>query len=179
MFHVAVQTVCCTSTLQSCWRCDNNIHPVDLPQALTALHLPQAITKLSQFNTASQEMIQTVQPSFSQSDIQRLSVVSKLKQPSAAQDCCLKLHCLLHFEATKRQVYKYRQILPSLHSAATRSSRISICSCIFFRTRLLSVDFRLYAIRNPMKMINRMTMPAMTPMRVGFERGPFSPAGDA
>jgi len=45
-YVLQAQTVCCTSTIQSCWRCDGNIHPEDLPQAITALHLPQTITKL-------------------------------------------------------------------------------------------------------------------------------------
>lgn len=76
-------------------------------------------------------------------------------------------------------IYKQNHFSPSLHSAATLSSSISICSCIFLRTRLLSVDLRLYAIRNAMKMSTRRTMPAMTPMRAGFESGPFNPAGDA
>lgn len=66
----------------------------------------------------------------------------------------------------------------SLHSAATRSSNISICSCIFFSTLLLSVDFLRYAIRKPMKTIKTMTLTAITMNRVGFVNEALSPCGE-
>lgn len=41
----------------------------------------------------------------------------------------------------------YVKVLPSLHSSATRDSRLSICICSLFSVRSLSRDLRLQAIR--------------------------------